>query len=58
MAAVQVRGLRDGVRLVRPQRARLVGQIEPERVRVVPEPVDVGRSRERRLHEEVTAARK
>jgi hypothetical protein len=50
---VPVRALRDGIRVARPQRARRPGQIEPERVRVLPEPVDVRRRGERRLHVEV-----
>jgi hypothetical protein len=44
MDAVPVRAVRDGIRVARPQRARRLGQIEPERVRMLPEPVDVGRS--------------
>ena len=38
------------LRVARPRRA---GQIKPERVRVLPEPVDVHCSGERRLHVEV-----
>ena len=53
MRAVQVRALRDAVRVPCPHRARRVGRVEPERFRVLTKTVDVRRWWERRLYAEV-----
>ena len=53
MAAVQVRAPRYAIRIARPQRARRVSRVQPERFRVLSEPVDVRRGGKRRLHAEV-----
>ena len=53
MRAVQVCAPRDAVRVPRPHRERRVGRVEPERIRVLTEPVDVRRWGERRFYAEV-----
>jgi hypothetical protein len=51
--AIQVRALRDAIRIARPQRARRVLRAEAERLRVLAEAVEVRRGRERRLEAQV-----
>ena len=53
VAAVQVRVLRYAICVARPQRARRIGRVEPERVRVLAKPVDVRCRRKCRLHAKV-----
>lgn len=53
MVPVQVRSGRDPIRVTGPQRARRVGRVEAERIRVLAEAVDVRRGRKLRLEAQV-----
>ena len=52
MAAVQVRALRDAIRVARPQRTGRINHVKPEMLRMLAEAVDVRGARQRRFDSE------
>ena len=52
MGAVQVRALRNAVRVARPHRARRIDHVKPERLRMLAEAVYVRGAGQRRLDAE------